>query len=255
VAVYTAYSDEAGIGDPTGEFLVGGYLATEAVWNDVRIAWQERVLDGPPPIPELHMTDIRSWRWREEKGISYNDAENRVAEAVRVIFSTGSMDAVASVIKRSLLHEVFPKQTDPKKKRIANLDTPDYICYMAYILIMLLRARKLHPDATKVNFVFAEKEETKKGMKLVVEGTRRFLAAQIPDVSELFGEFMSEVPGKAIPLQTADLICWHLQCNYRGGFPRTDENRMWYLLKERDGDLHTWSKESLEELAVALQKQ
>jgi hypothetical protein len=212
------------------------------------------VLDGPPTIPELHMTEIRSWRWREEAGISYNDAEERVAEAVRVIFSTGSLDAVASVIKRSVLHQVFPKQTDPKKKKQASLDTPDYVCYMAYILLTLLRVRKLHPDAAKVNFVFAEKEETKKGMKLVVDGARLFLAAKAPEVAKLFGDFLPDIPEKEIPLQAADLICWHLQCNYRGGFPRTDENRMWYLLKERDGDLHVWTKETLDEIADVLHK-
>jgi len=63
------------------------------------------------------------------------------------------------------------------------------------------------------------------------------------------------VPGEMktdIPLQAADLICWHLQCRYRGGFARTGENRMWYLLKGHDGDLHEWSKEELEDFANAL---
>jgi hypothetical protein len=45
--VYTAYSDESGVADPTGEFLVCGYLGTEPAWDYVRRAWQERVLDGP----------------------------------------------------------------------------------------------------------------------------------------------------------------------------------------------------------------
>jgi hypothetical protein len=108
MAIYTAYSDEAGVADPSGEFLVCGYLGSEATWDYVRQAWQERVLDGPPRIAELHMTDIRSGYWRAKIGMSFNDSENRVAEAVRVIHSTGALDAVASVIKRSVLYEVFP---------------------------------------------------------------------------------------------------------------------------------------------------
>jgi hypothetical protein len=247
MAVYTAYSDEAGVANPSGEFLVCGYLGTESVWDDVRRAWQERVLDGPPKISELHMTEIRSVHWRNKVGMSFNDSENRVAEAVRVIFSTGALDAVASVIKRSMLYEVFPKP--PKKRNAIGLDVPDYVCYLAYIQIMLLRAKKLHPDATKVNFVFAEKEETKKGMKAIVEVTRRFLAAEMPEMSALFGDFVAKRPESEIALQAADLICWHLQCNFRGNFPRTDESRMWYLLKPRDGDLHEWSKESLQDFA------
>jgi hypothetical protein len=42
----------------------------------------------------LHMTDIRSWRWRNRYGISYNESECRVAEAVRVIYSTGEAPSV-----------------------------------------------------------------------------------------------------------------------------------------------------------------
>jgi hypothetical protein len=255
VAIYTAYSDEAGIGDPAGEFLVCGYLGAESVWRDVETAWRERVLEGPPAIPQLHMTDIRSWRWRERYRILYYDSDNRVAEAVRVIHSTGGLDAVASVIKRSVLHEVFPKQPASKKKSAIGLDIPDYLCYLVYILLVLNRTRKLHPDATRVNFVFAEKEQTKNGMKLISEATRLFLGTEDPEVAELCGDFRSGNPESEIPLQVADLICWHLQCNYRGGFPRTDENRMWCLLKERDGDLHEWSKEGLEEFAAPLRLQ
>jgi hypothetical protein len=200
------------------------------------------------PPPDLHMTAIRSKHWRERVGMAFNDSENRVAEAVRVIYSTGALDAVASVVKRSVLHEVFPKQTGPWRNKIG-LDNPDYVCYMAYFLLVLNRVKKLHPDATKVNFVFSEKQETKKGMEMVVEATRRFFAAEDPEVAELFGECKSSTPEKESGLQAADLICWHLQCNYRGDFPRTDENRMWYLLKPRDGDLHEWSKDALKEFA------
>ena len=177
--VYTAYSDESGVADPTGEFLVCGYLGTESTWDYVRRAWQERVLDGPPKIPDLHMTDIRSSYWRAKVGMAFNDSENRVAEAVRVIYGAGALDAVASVIKRSMLHEVFPKQTEPRKSK-TGLDNPDYVCYMAYFQLVLNRVRKLHPDATRVNFVFAEKTETTKGMKMVVEATRRFFATEDP---------------------------------------------------------------------------
>jgi hypothetical protein len=107
--LYTAYSDEAGIGDPSGEFLVAGYLARESLWPEIITAWHERVLDGPPKIPFLHTTKVRSRAWRNEHGISYHESERRVAEAVRVIYSTGGLDAVASVIKRSDLYEYFPK--------------------------------------------------------------------------------------------------------------------------------------------------
>src|ERR1039457_5089165 len=115
--VYTAYSDESGVADLAGEFLVCGYLGTEPVWDCVRRAWQERVLDGPPKILDVHMTYIRSSHCRAKVGMAFNDSESRVAAAVRVIYSTGALDAVASVIKRSMLHEVFPKQTGPRRSK------------------------------------------------------------------------------------------------------------------------------------------
>ncbi len=86
-------------------------------------------------------------------------------------------------------------------------------------------------------------------MKLIAEAIPRMLADE-PEVSELLGECVSADPEKEIPLQAADLICWHLQCKYRGGFSRADENRMWCLLNSRDVDLHEWTKEVLDDFAV-----
>jgi hypothetical protein len=133
--------------------------------------------------------------------------------------------------------------------KLAGMDKPDYLCYMAYIQMVLLRAHKLHPDATTVNLVFAEKQETKKDMKRIVEAMRHLIKAEAPEVSALFGECTFAAPEREIGLQAADLISWHLQRNYTGKFSRSDEDRMYYLLKERDGDLHEWPKDLLQEFA------
>jgi hypothetical protein len=94
----------------------------------------------------------------------------------------------------------------------------------------------------EVNFVFAETAGDEEAYGDGSGGYPEVIAAEDPEVAELFGECKSSTPEKEIGLQAADLICWHLQYNYRGDFPRTDENRMWCLLKPRDGDLHEWSK-------------
>ena len=249
MAAYTAYSDEAGVGDPSGEFLVGGYVAPDSLWFEVSKAWQERVLDGPPKIPYLHMTDVRSRAWRDENKISYNDAENRVAEAVKVLFSTGGLDAVASVMKRADLQELFHKPHKNKKSIPAGFDEPDYVCYYVFITIMLLRIHKLHPDANQVNFVVSKNGKITRGVRNIAEVTRQHLAQDCPELAVLFG---SVIPGDmetALPLQAADALCWHLQHYYRGEFKRTEENRMWYLLKERDGDLQVWTRDQLRAVA------
>jgi hypothetical protein len=52
------------------------------------------VLDGPPPIPYLHMTDMRSRKFRDEHGLSRYDADSRLDEAIKVIEQLGSLRAV-----------------------------------------------------------------------------------------------------------------------------------------------------------------
>jgi len=71
------------------------------------------VLNGPPRIPYLHMKEIRREEWRAEHGISFNDAENRVAEAVRIIYSRGSLSVVASHMRRDHLAHVGCEMTSP----------------------------------------------------------------------------------------------------------------------------------------------
>jgi hypothetical protein len=62
----------------------------------------------------LHMTDIRSRAWRDGHGISYNESECRVAEAVRAIDSTGALDAVASVVEQM---DRSPNSVVPETRR------------------------------------------------------------------------------------------------------------------------------------------
>lgn len=249
MSVYLAFSDESGVGDPRGKFLVAGYLAPESKWPALISAWQSRVLDGPPRIPYLHMTDIRSNAWRSEHAISYNEAEGRVAEAIRVIYSTGAMSAVASVITRADLQDLFHRPHRRRKDIPVGLDEPDYACYLAFINIMLLRAYKLHPDATKVNFIVSYKEVVTKGLNNLTDVTRHWLKSERPEIAALFGDVIPASMEEELPLQAADALCWHLQCYYRGGYSRIEENRMWYLLKERDGDLHEWTTDELKHVA------
>jgi hypothetical protein len=115
LAVYKAYSDEAAIAGSDGEFLVAGYVAAEDEWPWLERAWQDRVLDGPPSIPYLHMIEVRDRPWRDRHGLSYYESEQRVDEVVRVLYSTGSLFAYASVIKRCDLREtVHTKYTRRK---------------------------------------------------------------------------------------------------------------------------------------------
>jgi hypothetical protein len=64
---------------------MAGYVARKADLQYFRTAWRERVLDGPPKIPYLHMSEIRRESWRNKHNLSYNDSEECISEAVRVV--------------------------------------------------------------------------------------------------------------------------------------------------------------------------
>ena len=70
MAVFLASCDESAGKTKRDQFYFGGFIGPEEDWSRfLAPAWQERVLDGPPVIPYLHMTDIRSNQWRRGHGI------------------------------------------------------------------------------------------------------------------------------------------------------------------------------------------
>src|SRR4051812_36503956 len=86
--VFIAASDETADRERVGNMYYSGYVASVDDWTTFFTpAWQERVLDGPPSIPYLHMTDVRSAKWRAThgKGITVPDADRRVREGCDVI--------------------------------------------------------------------------------------------------------------------------------------------------------------------------
>jgi hypothetical protein len=249
LAVYWAYSDEAGVGDPRGEFLVAGYIAEESEWPHIINAWRGRVLDGPPVIPYLHVTEIRSTAWREKQSVSWLDAERRIDEAMRVLYSSGALFAVTSVMRRADLQELFHKRYAKRKHIPTHVAEPDYLCYLSYVAVVLNRAYNFYPDAEIVNFVVSEKQDVTQGLRQVFDATRLYLNEFEPAIAPLLGQMIPASMEKELPLQMADALCWHLQRYHSGKFNRTEESRMWMLLKERNGQEDKWSREGLEESA------
>ena len=83
MAVFVSASDEHSGSNGRGPFLFAGYVGPERDWSKFLVpAWQERVLDGPPRIPYLHMTEIRSNEFRNTVGITRPAANARVDEAL-----------------------------------------------------------------------------------------------------------------------------------------------------------------------------
>lgn len=86
MAVFVSASDETSGKNQRDTFFFGGWIAPQEDWSRFfELAWQERVLDGPPSIPHLHMTDMRSRRWREKHGLTRLVADDRIDEAIQLL--------------------------------------------------------------------------------------------------------------------------------------------------------------------------
>jgi hypothetical protein len=254
VAIFVSFSDESGVADPTGEFLVSGYVADEKNWPYVAAAWQERVLDGPPKIPYFHMKEIRRPEWRAEHGITYNQAEDRISEAVRVLYSTGSMSAVASVIKRQDIQELFHARYKRKKNVPTGLDEPDYFCFVAYASFMLAEVYRRYPEAERVNFIVSKKHIVTQRLQEFYEVMKKYFQQNHPELFPLFGDLLPGDMEIQLPLQAADVLCWHIQKSYAKTFDRVEEGRIALLCNDRDGETHEWERSELETMANNLKK-
>ena len=67
-------------------------MAPERDWTEYFApAWRERVLELRPRLGYLHMTEIKSPKWRLENNLTEVDAERKIGEAFRVIRNQGSL--------------------------------------------------------------------------------------------------------------------------------------------------------------------
>ena len=225
------------------------YVTQEDDWPWRVRAWQERVLDGPPKLPYLHMTEIRSRRWRDEHGISFDDAEERVSEAIRLLRSIGSVSAVGSVVERAHIADIIHPRFKAKKRVPAGLDEPDYFCFIAYATFMVAQVWKKYPDAERVDFVVSRNGKITNRIREFHEPMKVFLD---PPLLQLVGNLTPASMEESLPLQAADVLCWHLQRYYSKTMDRLDERRLAMLANDTDGYVHSWEVRDLEQLAERL---
>jgi hypothetical protein len=211
MAVFVSASDESTATDKSW-FLFGGFIAPEEDWSRYFApTWQEQVLDGPPPIPYLHMTDIRSRKFRDKHRLSRDDADSRLDEAIRVIEQLGSLRAVLVDINAEHFRgEMSATKFIASTGGIKDYHHPDYFCFQAYVLAVLMYVERWHPDAEKVDFIVERNGEITKHIQ-TFHSNIAFVLQQRGKASlaRLVGEL---IPGSKdrIPLQAADVLCWHM---------------------------------------------
>jgi hypothetical protein len=218
MTIFVAVGDETEDLNQSGPFFFGGFVAPLTDWMDwFAPAWRESVLNGQrgePTIPFLHMTDIRSRRWRAKYGLSIEEAERRVDEACRVIRCSGSLTFCYSSVDgrhfRGTLGQMKVIRQKTKQPGTFRLE-PDHMGFMGFAYAAIDYVYKHHPDAKRVNFVI----ENKQG---VTEHTVREFGPEV--VARAFrrkGEgYLVRLIGDVVPegkdhfgLQAADVALWH----------------------------------------------
>jgi hypothetical protein len=223
MAVFIAASDETSGGHALTVFHYAGWIAPEPDWSQFFTpAWQEHVLDGPPKIPYLHMTDIRSRAWRQKHGIDETEADERLDEAARVIDQMGGMYPLNIMIDGAVFAPLYRGHKTVTTSGAVKSFQPDFLGFIAYAFGVLRYVSVKHPDAEKVDFLVENNSDITKYLhdlyKAMPDSLNRIGQ---PQLIPLIGKFLSGGKDR-VPLQAADYLCWHCR--------RADSN----TLDERD---------------------
>jgi hypothetical protein len=94
VSVHVSYTDETEV--KNGRFIIA--VADELEWPKFSEQWERDIIKSDPPIPYLHMVEIRSREWREKYEITKEQGEEKVRRAVNLISGTDAMTGFISQI-------------------------------------------------------------------------------------------------------------------------------------------------------------
>jgi hypothetical protein len=255
MTIFVSGSDESAGKTQRDTFLFGGWVAPESDWSRFFApAWQERVLDGPPRIPYLHMTDIRSPQWRDLYGISKRDADDRINTALHLIHTTPSLYPISIRVDAGFLRDRFAKVKVKALRVNAKVRAfePDFVCFLFYAWVALKYLKHSHPDAEKLNFIV----ERNGAITSHIQDFHSTLAenfATFGDASlaKLVGKI---IPGSKdrVPLQAADVLCWHTaRSRHPDTMDLTDRGR-YSILARREGIYQELTHKQISQMAEAL---
>jgi len=252
MAVFVAASDERSAGgNRRNRFFYGGFLAPEKDWyGPFAELWDKNVLEGPPRIPYLHMTDIRKKTWREENKITRPQAERRVRNAFEVISDLPSLTPIGSALNAGHLLDAFTTRVEFRSGARKKFE-PDYLAFMAYAYLVLMFCDKARPDAEKVDFVVERSSDITKHIQEFYDDmpdslTKVGLGRLVPLLGEL-------IPGgkERAPLQAADVLCWYTERFHEGTLDEKNVRR-YKVIATRRGARSIISDRAITELWTAV---
>lgn len=250
MAVFVSASDESAGKNRLDQFIFAGWVASERDWCEIfSPAWQRLVLNGPPKIPYLHMTDMRSKHWREEQGLLVEDADKRVDEAVAVIEAADFLFPIGLEVSGANMCDAFATIKVMSAKRKSAAFEPDFLCFLGYAMMALDYVSREHQDCEKLDFIVEQNGKITDYIKDFHTGLSGIFAELgRPDLARLVGELLS-VPKDRIPVQAADVLCWHTARSRNLSAMDSADCRRYEKLARKNGWLETLSRDTVQELA------
>jgi hypothetical protein len=254
MAVFVSASDEGSGANHLCPFEITGWIAPELDWSQIFApAWQERVLDGPPSIPYLHVTEIRSKAWRSKYGLSELEADRRLDEAAGIIGAVSSLYPVRVGVDQALFRKLYaPHKLTAASGGLKRYE-PDYYTFVVYVYAVLCRVKVRHPDTEKVDFIV----ESKSGFTKYISEFYKSMPTALrhiarEDLVPLLGDF---IPGSKdrVPLQAADFLCWHTQ-RAKANNLDTKDMRRWKSMARKPAFTFDVPEEILAKLAESFEK-
>jgi hypothetical protein len=249
MAIFVSNSDESAGGR---FFHHAGLIGPELDWDQKFVPeWQRFVLNRAPKIPYLHMTEIRSAEWRKKHKLTDTDAHLRVNAAVNILKGMPQIFQICSTVNLDDLQEIGPlyfrKNAASKKRKLE----ADHLCSLSYFFTVIATVHRLFPHVQRVDFVVENKKDTFSEITRLYGDFVDATTDMCPELHDLFGEL---IPGgkDRVPLQAADLLCWHTQRAELKTLEGIDAVR-YAALAERSGHWAHWTKEEIQEFAKGVE--
>lgn len=210
LAVFLAASDES---HGSGSARYGGFTLSVSDWSEwFAPAWEQMVLAGPPRIPHLHMTEIRSEEWRASWGLTRLDADRRVEAAVDVICGMGKLYPVTSDLSLEL-EQLFKRTLKPYLRHLGtDIVSADDLNFVWYALTVLHSVPQWFDDENveRVDFIVESNGRHTARLLRLHQALPEFLKTIGRDELVPFVGGFSSGRKESVPLQAADVFLWHL---------------------------------------------
>jgi hypothetical protein len=218
VSIYVSYSDESSVRDGAGQFIIAGVVADERYWPKFSRRWAREILDAPPKIPYVHMTDFRSKEWRFRHGLCWEQQIQKVKQAVKIICEEKAVGVFLGSMPEARW-TAFKVRAESEGVNIAkNKGFADYPCFTTYAAAVLNQVAFDISDLRKVNFIVSRKQNVSHHLRNDVKTAMdRYFESDHPELAKIFGDIVPLTMEDHPPLQAADVLCWHMNRAYAVG--------------------------------------